>query len=133
MDSVYSLLNTLCESICVEDRGISDKTAIRRCRKKAFEILFEAGNGTKFSSQNVNISEDLQVCIFEYRLRAHTVNKKNHVTELERCLESLAKNSGAVTELSSVLEFLLHLRDTKENTSNVNGKNFFVSVNGKSK
>lgn len=116
MDSVYGLLNTLCESICVQEAGVCEKTTIRRCRKKAFEILFEAGNGTNNFSQNSNIVEDLQICVFEHRLRADTVRKKEHATELERCLEQIIK-TGAV-DLGCVLEFLLHLRDTQRNTEN---------------
>ena len=118
MDSVYGLLNTLCESICVREVVVHDKTAVKRCRKIAFEILFEAGNSTQYS-HNSNVVEDLQICVFEQRLRADTVSKKNHVDALERCVESFVSKSGTITDgVGSALELLLHLRDTGHLISN---------------
>lgn len=116
MDSVYGLLNALCELICIKKERRFDQTTVRRCRKKAFEILFEASYGTNFP-QNSNIVEDLQICVFEHRLRADTEKQKELVHEFERCLENLVK-TGVVKELANVLEFLLHLRDANQNVAN---------------
>lgn len=114
MDSVYSLLNALCESFFI-DSGVNcdggDKAkVIKLCRKKAFEILFEAGNASTKEPQIVKIIEEYQVYIFEQRLSADTVRKNFRIGQLETILKKIALRARDETT-NRVLELLFCLRD----------------------
>lgn len=124
MDSVFSLVNALCESFCINAEGKPEekRKVIKACRKNAFEILFETGNQNNFSGGRKDIVEELKIHHFELKLRADTIKKKQHADEFEELITQLTQIGPLNAATSNVLELLLALKNgggdiTEENAS----------------
>lgn len=121
MESVFGLVNALCESFCVNGKPEDNRKAVKLCRRKAFEILFEQGQPNNFNGRR-DIIEDLKIHLFELKLRANTVKKRKHAEEFEELLHQLQKQEPLDESSANVLELLLELRESNiENKRNVNG------------
>lgn len=113
MDSVFSLVNALCESFCINAQGRPEekRKVIKACRKNAFEILFETGNQNNFNGTRKDIIEELKIHHFALKLRADTIKKKHEADEFEELLSQLSQNGPLDAATSNVLELLLALKD----------------------
>lgn len=127
MDSVFSLVNALCESFCINAQGKPDekRKVIKACRKNAFEILFETGNQNNFSGGRKDIVEELKIHHFELKLRADTIKKKQQADAFEDLITQLIQIGPLDAATSNVLELLLALKDGggggESNEGNANG------------
>lgn len=116
MESVFSLVNALCESFCVSANGAPEEKAkvIKACRKNAFEILFEKGNQNNFNGGRRDIVEELKIYHFELKLKADTIRKKQHAEAFEELIAQLVQIGPLDEGTANVLELLLALKDGGE-------------------
>lgn len=130
MDSVFSLVNALCESFCINAQGKPEekRKVIKACRKNAFEILFETGNQNNFNGGRKDIAEELKIYHFELKLGADTIKKKQHADEFEELIAQLAQIGPLDETTSNVLELLLALKDGDGKNSEGNANCFGVST-----
>ncbi|XP_059607787.1 uncharacterized protein LOC132255687 [Phlebotomus argentipes] len=110
--SVFQLISDLCHSIIDKSARKTGKIiSFRRCRAKAFEILLKSSGSPSIATDPVR---DLDVHLFDMRMKATTMFHRRRNDELEKCLEGIEKDEYFESEDGkAILTFLHHLRATE--------------------
>lgn len=112
--SIFQLITLLCGSLAKETK-CKDVNKISRSRSKAFSVLLSKS----FLELDLNVLRELEIHLFEMRLKAKNMQMKKNCDKMEELLETFIEEENVYLKtetVSNILSFLLNLKNTKNLT-----------------